>query len=405
MWSFTLPRRRRPCDCTTATPASKSAPDTMLPGGARRAPTPGVPRSPSARLAMRLTSLARAVDPSDREHPPAYASPVVGRPASSAATKSYIPPRRGSFRESISKRTRLTKSTQQMRLHNSEHMAVVQTLHNMTLGGQNNNNNKMMYNVIQHNSSPQSQTNCVIVSTGIASNQANKSSSVIHQGKRPLAPAPERTTSVLVTNNADLRCKRKIQFMPYGGPPQQPASVARRNARERNRVKQVNNGFATLRQHIPSTVAAAFAPQGTGSGGSSSGRGASKKLSKVETLRLAVEYIRSLQQMIEDHESDPMGNNPMSTENTLMDSRYYPSSPDSLTQQFSSYPLILPTPTCSEASASPTPSHSSEGSVSATSTYTPTTIYHHQDNYENYDPKNPEDEELLDAIFLWQQNE
>lgn len=267
-------------------------------------------------------------------------------------------------------------------------MAVVQTLHTMTLGQQNK-----MYNVIQH-SPPQ--TNCVIVSTGLT--QTTKS---VIQGKRPLAPAPERT-SVLVANNSDLRCKRKIQFMPYGAPPQQPASVARRNARERNRVKQVNNGFATLRQHIPPSVAAAFSPQGN----NGSGRGTSKKLSKVETLRLAVEYIRSLQQMIDDHESDMMGNNGGSNENSMIESRYYTNSPDSLTHQFS-YPILLPTPTCSEASASPTPSHSSEGSASAASTYHhSTTLYHHQDNgYENYDPKSPEDEELLDAIFSWQQNE
>ncbi|KAK9696029.1 Helix-loop-helix DNA-binding domain [Popillia japonica] len=155
-------------------------------------------------------------------------------------------------------------------------------LHTMTLGQSNK-----MYNVIQH-SPPQS--NCVIVSTGIT-----PATKTVIQNKRPLAPAPERS-SVLVTNS-DLRCKRKIQFMPYGGAPQQPASVARRNARERNRVKQVNNGFATLRQHIPPSVAAAFSPNANGGG-----RGASKKLSKVETLRLAVEYIRSLQQMIDDHE-------------------------------------------------------------------------------------------------------
>lgn len=260
-------------------------------------------------------------------------------------------------------------------------MALV--LNTMTLGQQ---QQPKMYNVIQQHS-PTSQattaTNCVIVSSA---NQQHQIKSVI-QAKRPLAPAPERTTSVLVTNS-DLRCKRKIQFVPYGTPPQQPASVARRNARERNRVKQVNNGFATLRQHIPASVAAAFAPQGN-----NTGRGASKKLSKVETLRLAVEYIRSLQQMIEDHEADMM--NATGSDN----SSYYGSSP----QQFSTYPLLLPTPACSEASASPTPSHSSEGSVSAASTYTPTTLYHQQDAYESYDPKSPEDEELLDAIFSWQQ--
>lgn len=68
-----------------------------------------------------------------------------------------------------------------------------------------------------------------------------------------------------------------------GQPP--PVAVARRNARERNRVKQVNNGFATLRQHIPGHIAAGYGDRG-------------KKLSKVETLRMAVEYIRGLQRLL-----------------------------------------------------------------------------------------------------------
>ncbi|XP_066253960.1 achaete-scute homolog 1a-like [Euwallacea similis] len=252
----------------------------------------------------------------------------------------------------------------------------------MTLGQKNN-----MYNVIQH-SIPQA--NCVIVS------QPQKHT-VIASGKRPLAPAPERSSVLVTNNNNDMRCKRKIQFMPYGAPPvQQPASVARRNARERNRVKQVNNGFATLRSHIPQSVCQTLSPQPTG------GRGASKKLSKVETLRLAVEYIRSLQQMIDDHETEMGISNP-GEHQSLNEQRYYTSSPDSSQiYQSSSYPILLPTPSCSEASASPTPSHSSEGSFSASSTFT-NALYHHTENYENYDPKSPEDEELLDAIFSWQQ--
>ncbi|CAO1399312.1 unnamed protein product [Diamesa tonsa] len=66
-------------------------------------------------------------------------------------------------------------------------------------------------------------------------------------------------------------------------------SVARRNARERNRVKQVNNGFSMLRDHIPPEIADTFEV---------AGRGSAKKLSKVETLRMAVEYIRSLEKML-----------------------------------------------------------------------------------------------------------
>uniref|UniRef100_A0A1A9WPJ6 BHLH domain-containing protein n=1 Tax=Glossina brevipalpis TaxID=37001 RepID=A0A1A9WPJ6_9MUSC len=70
-----------------------------------------------------------------------------------------------------------------------------------------------------------------------------------------------------------------------------PQAVARRNARERNRVKQVNNGFAALRERIPDEVAEAFETQ-------SNGRSSGKKLSKVETLRMAVEYIRGLERLL-----------------------------------------------------------------------------------------------------------
>lgn len=68
-----------------------------------------------------------------------------------------------------------------------------------------------------------------------------------------------------------------------GQPP--PVAVARRNARERNRVKQVNDGFAMLRDKIPNHVAAGYGDRG-------------KKLSKVETLRMAVDYIRALQRLL-----------------------------------------------------------------------------------------------------------
>ncbi|ALC48633.1 sc [Drosophila busckii] len=72
----------------------------------------------------------------------------------------------------------------------------------------------------------------------------------------------------------------------------QSQSVQRRNARERNRVKQVNNSFARLRQHIPQTIIADLTKGG--------GRGPHKKISKVDTLRIAVEYIRRLQDLVDD---------------------------------------------------------------------------------------------------------
>lgn len=67
-------------------------------------------------------------------------------------------------------------------------------------------------------------------------------------------------------------------------------AVARRNERERNRVKMVNLGFATLRQHIPNGAK-------------------NKKMSKVETLRSAVEYISQLQALLNQVEQSSNHNN------------------------------------------------------------------------------------------------
>lgn len=236
-----------------------------------------------------------------------------------------------------------------------------------------------MYGLVQR--SPPA--NCAIVS------QQNKG---VIQGKRPLAPAPERGPA-LFANSSDVRCKRKIQFVAYGSAAQQPPSVARRNARERNRVKQVNNGFAALRQHIPSNVMSAFGAAENASGGRGS---ANKKLSKVETLRVAVEYIKSLQRMLEEHEADVASKNMI---NAIVENRFFAESPES--GAYSPYPMALPTPPSSEASVSPTPSHTSEH---ATSPYAPTAIYV-ADAYKSFEPKNPDDEELLDAIFSWQQSD
>ena len=117
-----------------------------------------------------------------------------------------------------------------------------------------------------------------------------------NNNKRPIQPS------------ATVPAKKRIQFnsLGYVLPPAPPASVARRNARERNRVKQVNMGFAVLRQHIPTDfceLASNSGGSGAGSGRSSSGgsnsNSKSRKVSKVDTLRCAVEYIRSLQDLLD----------------------------------------------------------------------------------------------------------
>ncbi|KOX69918.1 Achaete-scute complex protein T3 [Melipona quadrifasciata] len=221
------------------------------------------------------------------------------------------------------------------------------------------------------------------------------------------------STSSMPSNDIKIQqhgCKRsKIYGQatgPYGTVPHQPASVARRNARERNRVKQVNNGFATLRQHIPQSVAQALGGSTAGTHGGS--RAGSKKLSKVETLRMAVEYIRSLQRLLEEHDggsdvtsvSSPTSSPPSSTSSASSTSDIHRH--QHLRQNPS--PTFVPTP-CSEASSSPTPSFVSEASSAGSQGYgTSGTLYTaHSDGYDNYEPMSPEDEELLDVISWWQQ--
>ncbi|XP_013918992.1 PREDICTED: achaete-scute homolog 1 [Thamnophis sirtalis] len=108
--------------------------------------------------------------------------------------------------------------------------------------------------------------------------------------KAPAAAAPKQPQQQVKRQRSAspelMRCKRRLNFSGFGYslPQQQPAAVARRNERERNRVKLVNLGFATLREHVPNGAA-------------------NKKMSKVETLRSAVEYIRALQQLLDEHDA------------------------------------------------------------------------------------------------------
>ncbi|XP_011214786.2 achaete-scute complex protein T4 [Bactrocera dorsalis] len=111
-----------------------------------------------------------------------------------------------------------------------------------------------------------------------------------------IAPAPAMSVATGGCTGAEIKTRKYTPRAPSnGGGPysvDQTQSVQRRNARERNRVKQVNNSFARLRQHIPQTIITDLLKGG--------GRGPHKKISKVDTLRIAVEYIRRLQDLVDD---------------------------------------------------------------------------------------------------------
>ncbi|XP_023264022.1 achaete-scute homolog 5-like [Seriola lalandi dorsalis] len=70
--------------------------------------------------------------------------------------------------------------------------------------------------------------------------------------------------------------------------PFEPAFIQKRNERERQRVKCVNQGYAKLRDHLP-------------------GHSADKRLSKVETLRAAIRYIKYLQGLVEPEDGRHSG--------------------------------------------------------------------------------------------------
>ncbi|KAM3859067.1 achaete-scute homolog 4-like [Diretmus argenteus] len=80
---------------------------------------------------------------------------------------------------------------------------------------------------------------------------------------------------------------RRVSYFPFHGHHLgvydcsfEPAFIRKRNERERHRVRCVNEGYARLREHLPQELE-------------------DKRLSKVETLRAAIDYIRHLQGLLD----------------------------------------------------------------------------------------------------------
>lgn len=67
----------------------------------------------------------------------------------------------------------------------------------------------------------------------------------------------------------------------------EPSFIRRRNERERQRVRNVNDGFERLKNHLPINS-----------------KDKDKRLSKVEILRMAIRYIRNLQEMLQNGTMD-----------------------------------------------------------------------------------------------------
>lgn len=227
----------------------------------------------------------------------------------------------------------------------------------------------------------QGQANYVVVSPGYSSNISKPS---IEKRNVAIAPAPEKN---YVTHDTppNLQYRKKVHFRtnPYTGP--QAVSIARRNARERNRVKQVNDGFNALRRHLPASVVAAL------SGGAR--RGSGKKLSKVDTLRMVVEYIRYLQQLLDESDAKLGISRDQENRENIPANNVQPMTSLDMDEGFF-YGNGSP---CSEKPDSPAPSECSSGVSSS---------YSAVDRYEvpsQQHLSSMDEDELLDVISWWQQ--
>ena len=67
--------------------------------------------------------------------------------------------------------------------------------------------------------------------------------------------------------------------MGYPIPPPIPLTVSRRNARERSRVKTVNDSYESLKAHVPTAAN-------------------NKRMAKVDIIKHTIEYIQKLQQLV-----------------------------------------------------------------------------------------------------------
>ena len=145
----------------------------------------------------------------------------------------------------------------------------------------------------------------------------------------------QKTQNVRLLIVRNINRKHGTIFHPtlgYAIPPPIPLPLARRNARERNRVKRVNDSYECLRAHVPAAAKA-------------------KRLAKVDIIKHTIDYIQKLQRLvsaIEGPNSEQFSQtNQRLEDDRVLSAQFLPS--DSLpSTPFSSIP-----PSCNSSSYSP----------------------------------------------------
>ncbi len=133
----------------------------------------------------------------------------------------------------------------------------------------------------------------------------------------------QRSTNICLTGSSKKRSNKSkhaaaCKYIPHKDKP--PQLVARRNARERRRVQSVNSAFLRLRRVVPY-------------------ENKHKRLSKVKTLRTAINYIKHLQDLIDGHDSKLQENIPVSSDSSPQ-SQGSPSHPHLTCHQLQQHPRL-----------------------------------------------------------------
>ena len=201
------------------------------------------------------------------------------------------------------------------------------------------------------------------------------------------------------------RVARRLQsgviYHPVHGypiPPPMPVAVSRRNARERTRVKTVNDSYQHLKSHVPAAAR-------------------TKRMSKVDIIKHSIDYIQKLQTMVtaaQDNRnnfaqdtSDPHYEDPQAmTANPF--AQYYPQdypdqepsvNPGPLLQTQTSFPVPVSPSSSTFSSCS---SSSNFSLLSTSSSSLPQTQTQPHQAYSADSLLDNIDDDILDVIAEWQ---
>ena len=180
---------------------------------------------------------------------------------------------------------------------------------------------------------------------------------------------------------APLASRRGVIFHPtlgYAIPPPLPPTVARRNARERTRVKTVNQSYEHLRLHVPSASQA-------------------KKMSKVDILKHSIEYIQKLRAMVERSEYEHQHQEVVHPPSGLPPCPGSPCTPGSTSGE-SGYSSPLP-----QAFIFPSTNSSSSSPPSSNSHLVPS-FHNNSDMASSLMRAKEEEDMILDVILDWQKS-